>query len=105
MVMVGRVEVLSPRDICSCPVLWDSPLCWGSVGLAAWAPPSRDGVKKCRRNSPQLAPHPVALQGRHETGGKVYRLGHCRRSVCRGCEQCVQSSRMISMIERLWKGF
>lgn len=31
--MVGRAEVLSPRDICSCHVLWDSPLCCPFVGL------------------------------------------------------------------------
>lgn len=69
MVTVGMAEVLSPRNICSCHVLWESPLCCGSVGLGAWARLSRGGVRKCTRNAPQLAPHHVALRGRHNTGG------------------------------------
>lgn len=78
----GRVEVLSPRDICSCHLLWDIPLCCRFVGLGAWARLSRGGVKKCRRNSPQLAPHPVALRGR--CWGECLRAGALQEKLLQG---------------------
>lgn len=53
-------------------------------GAGAWARLSRAEVKKCRGNRPQLAPHPVALQGRIDTGGKCLQAATLQEKLLQG---------------------
>lgn len=65
----GNGRGVVPEGHLLMPCALGEPIVLRFVGLGAWARLSRGGVRKCTRNAPQLAPHHVALRGRHNTGG------------------------------------